>query len=318
MAEAAAEKNMDTTQPKSRPKTSVVWENFTETEKEGVQCNICKDRFAWLGSASMMPVGFLLLTACPADKETLEEEELQVPRGDGYEDVTASSDQTLTDTRTDEGQTSSFFSPHMKLMLVESTQQQVDSNLSHTIREKSRECLNWSDSLDRLGGGSAMNQCEEREEGAPPSKTTLWGEHESQTKVQSVQQQRSEVPIGQSAQQHQTQLDSIFMLLQENMISFVKEQLKEIQRVLTPNEPEYLESQRKDEDEEQRRSREAFLKITVNFLRRMKQEELADCLQRKRLRKSDRVMETVGSDEFQLGGPWWRAEVKTWCEEVFL
>uniref|UniRef100_A0A665TPL9 NACHT domain-containing protein n=1 Tax=Echeneis naucrates TaxID=173247 RepID=A0A665TPL9_ECHNA len=32
-------------------------------------------------------------------------------------------------------------------------------------------------------------------------------------------------------------------------------------------------------DEELRRSREAFLKITVNFLRRMKQEELADCLQ---------------------------------------
>ncbi|XP_029380551.1 NACHT, LRR and PYD domains-containing protein 3-like [Echeneis naucrates] len=34
-------------------------------------------------------------------------------------------------------------------------------------------------------------------------------------------------------------------------------------------------------DEEQRRSREAFLKITVNFLRRMKQDELVDCLQSK-------------------------------------
>ncbi|CAJ1087257.1 NLR family CARD domain-containing protein 3-like isoform X1 [Xyrichtys novacula] len=212
------------------------------------------------------------------------------------------------------------------------------------------------------GGGSAMNQREDREEGAPPSKTTLWGEHESQTKAQrpewqyrpdspgpgpscvsfksdrsmgrymnfkvgpqsdrqkvkherpdspgpgpgpscvslksdwsmdrpinfkegdicdeqSVQQQRSEVPIGQSAQQHQTQLDSIFMLLQENMMSFVKEQLKEIQRVLSPDEPEYFKSPREDEDEEQRRSREAFLKITLHLLRRMKQEELADCLQ---------------------------------------
>ncbi|CAJ1055901.1 protein NLRC3-like [Xyrichtys novacula] len=201
-------------------------------------------------------------------------------------------------------------------------------------------------------GGSAMNQCEDREEGAPPSKTTLPeqqyrpdspgpgpscmsfksdrskgryidfkdGHQSDHQKVkherpdspgpgpgpscvslksdwsvdrpinfkegeicdeQRVQQQRSEVPIGQSAQQHQTQLDSIFMLLQENMISFVKEQLKEIQRVLSPDEPEYLESPREDEDEEQRRSREAFLKITVNFLRRMKQEELADCLQRR-------------------------------------
>ncbi|XP_074518035.1 NLR family CARD domain-containing protein 3-like [Halichoeres trimaculatus] len=68
-------------------------------------------------------------------------------------------------------------------------------------------------------------------------------------------------------------------LLQENIISFVKSQLKEIQRTLSPDYPECFESQREDEDEEQRRSREAFLKITLHFLRRMEQEELADCLQ---------------------------------------
>uniref|UniRef100_UPI0037E96ADA NLR family CARD domain-containing protein 3-like isoform X1 n=1 Tax=Semicossyphus pulcher TaxID=241346 RepID=UPI0037E96ADA len=178
-----------------------------------------------------------------------------------------------------------------------------------------------------------MSQCEDREEGAPPSKTTLCGEHDSQTKAQRpeqqlrpdsagpgpgpapepscvsfksdrskdqiivfkdvnnsdcqrVQQQRSEVPIGQSAQQHQTQLDSIFMLLEENIVSFVKNELKKIKRVLSPDYPECLESQREDEEvldseeEEQRRSsREAFVKITLHFLRRMKQEELADCLQ---------------------------------------
>uniref|UniRef100_UPI0037E87974 protein NLRC3-like n=1 Tax=Semicossyphus pulcher TaxID=241346 RepID=UPI0037E87974 len=100
------------------------------------------------------------------------------------------------------------------------------------------------------------------------------------------QQQRSEAPIGPSAQQHQTQLDSIFMLLEENIVSFVKNELKEIQRGLSPDYPECLESQREDEEvldseeEEQRRSsREAFVKITLHFLRRMKQEELADCLQ---------------------------------------
>uniref|UniRef100_A0A8P4KCL2 Protein NLRC3 n=1 Tax=Dicentrarchus labrax TaxID=13489 RepID=A0A8P4KCL2_DICLA len=60
-----------------------------------------------------------------------------------------------------------------------------------------------------------------------------------------------------------------------------------IQKVLSSDYPECLESQREDEevfdgeDEEQRRrSREAFLKITVHFLRRMKQEELADRLQK--------------------------------------
>ncbi|XP_028430057.1 NLR family CARD domain-containing protein 3 [Perca flavescens] len=75
------------------------------------------------------------------------------------------------------------------------------------------------------------------------------------------------------------------MLLEENIVTFVKNKLKKFQKVLSPDYPECLESQRKDEDvldgedEEQRRSSsEAFLKITLHFLRRMKQEELADRL----------------------------------------
>ncbi|KAM6919937.1 protein NLRC3-like [Lycodopsis pacificus] len=99
-------------------------------------------------------------------------------------------------------------------------------------------------------------------------------------------QESSEVPRGQSAQQHQTHLGSIFMLLEENIVTFVKNELKKIQKVVSSDYPECLESQREDEevldgvDEEQRRSsRVAFEKITLDFLRRMKQEELADCLQ---------------------------------------
>ncbi|KAJ4922277.1 hypothetical protein JOQ06_021621, partial [Pogonophryne albipinna] len=173
-----------------------------------------------------------------------------------------------------------------------------------------------------------------------------------------VHQQRSESPGGQSAQQHQTDLDSIFMqsqlllvnltvldtslidgscnvlgaaasatveplvdgpgrvlvgatgsvpeplvdgpggvlvpagsevmlvdggLLEENIITFVKNELKKIQTVLTSDYPECLESQDEEvldcEDEEQRSSREAFLNISLHFLRSMKQEELADRLQ---------------------------------------
>uniref|UniRef100_A0A3P8NJM2 B30.2/SPRY domain-containing protein n=1 Tax=Astatotilapia calliptera TaxID=8154 RepID=A0A3P8NJM2_ASTCA len=199
-----------------------------------------------------------------------------------------------------------------------------------------------------------MDQCEDREEGVPPSKSTLCGEHESQTKAQRnppgpspsfvslqsdwsagrftlfkgyklsaaeriygrpagpgpepscvslksdaskddkigfkvqplsaaerVDQQNSEVPSDQSAQQHQTHLDSIFMLLEDNIITFVKNELKKIQKVLSLDYPECLESQR--EEEQRRSSREAFVKITVEFLRRMKQEKLADHLQRKHL-----------------------------------
>ncbi|KAL3967102.1 NLR family CARD domain-containing protein 3 [Sarotherodon galilaeus] len=161
-----------------------------------------------------------------------------------------------------------------------------------------------------------MDQCEDREKGVPPSKTTLCGEHESQTKAQrnqpgpspssvslksdhskrapiefkhqqvsaadSVDQESSEVPSGQSAQHHQTYLDSIFMLLEEKITTFVKNELKKIQKVLSPGYPECLESQREDKEEEQRRSsRDAFVKITLDFMRRMKLDELADHLQRK-------------------------------------
>ncbi|XP_058468827.1 NACHT, LRR and PYD domains-containing protein 3-like, partial [Solea solea] len=89
-----------------------------------------------------------------------------------------------------------------------------------------------------------------------------------------VDQQRTEVLSGQSVQQHGADLDSIFKLLEENIICFVKNELKKIHKVLDTNHTEVSESQR--EDEEQRSSREAFLKITDDFLRRMKQEKLAD------------------------------------------
>ncbi|XP_039907617.1 NLR family CARD domain-containing protein 3-like isoform X4 [Simochromis diagramma] len=204
------------------------------------------------------------------------------------------------------------------------------------------------------GVGSAMDQCEDREEGVPPSKTALCGEHESQTKAQRNQpgpepscvslksndskelatdfkqktsssktihqmlnslrpepscvsskserpnnlntsfrhtakkmhQESSEVPSGQSEQQDQKHLDSIFRLLEENIITFVKNELKKIQKVLSPDHPECLASQWKDkemlEGENQKRSsREALLKMVDDFLRWMKQEDLADSLQRR-------------------------------------
>nr|XP_054591116.1 NLR family CARD domain-containing protein 3-like isoform X2 [Nothobranchius furzeri] len=243
-----------------------------------------------------------------------------------------------------------------------------------------------------------MDQCEDREEGVPPSKTGLCGEHESQSKAQRycllkdhplfrsqasklekpepgpepscvsfkrwsmgqvikfnqrvpseqqihqrlgpgpgpscvsfksdrskdfiihfsssgappapaerVDQQSSEVPSGQSAQQHQTQLDSIFMLLVDNILTFVKNELKKIHKLLSSDDPECLERLREDEevlegeDEEQRRSsREAFVKITDSFLRRMKQEELAERLQRRRVAAvSQQKLKSVLKKKFQ-------------------
>uniref|UniRef100_A0AAQ4Q186 NACHT domain-containing protein n=1 Tax=Gasterosteus aculeatus aculeatus TaxID=481459 RepID=A0AAQ4Q186_GASAC len=162
-----------------------------------------------------------------------------------------------------------------------------------------------------------MNQAEDPEDGVPPSEAPLCGEHDSQTKAQRTHQrpgpgpgpscvsmksnqsmdhpivfkdvgpsvdaredqESSEVPTGPSAQQHQTHLDSIFMLLEENILTFVENELKKIQEVVSSDYPECLEEEEEELDEEQRRSREAFVKISVHFLRRMKQEELAECLQ---------------------------------------
>ncbi|XP_061566774.1 NACHT, LRR and PYD domains-containing protein 6-like, partial [Cololabis saira] len=96
-----------------------------------------------------------------------------------------------------------------------------------------------------------------------------------------VDQQISESPSGPSVQQHQTQLDSVFQLLEDDIIMFVKDELKKILKVLSPVYPESSESLEEDEDEEQKSIRETLVKITVKFLRRRKQEKLADLLQRK-------------------------------------
>ncbi|XP_075994687.1 protein NLRC3-like [Genypterus blacodes] len=97
---------------------------------------------------------------------------------------------------------------------------------------------------------------------------------------ESLQLNQSEVSTGQCAQQHPADLDSIFMLLEENIVRFVKNELKSIQKGLSPE----FKSQNEDEevtggeDEEQRSIREALVTLTETFLRRMKHEELAESL----------------------------------------
>ncbi|XP_071028940.1 NLR family CARD domain-containing protein 3-like [Oncorhynchus clarkii lewisi] len=103
------------------------------------------------------------------------------------------------------------------------------------------------------------------------------------------QQERSESEIlsGQSSQSHQTDLDSIFSLLEEKILTFVKNELKMFKRILSPELTEGFESQKQDnevvdaEDEKQESSaREGALKITLHILRKMNQKELADTLEK--------------------------------------
>uniref|UniRef100_A0AAZ1XKT0 NACHT domain-containing protein n=1 Tax=Oreochromis aureus TaxID=47969 RepID=A0AAZ1XKT0_OREAU len=100
-----------------------------------------------------------------------------------------------------------------------------------------------------------------------------------------VDQQSSEVPSGQSAQQHQTQLNSIFMILESKIITYVKNELKKIQTDLSPNDLQCFKSQCEDDDvlqsvdeKQSKSSREAFVTITVNLLKKMKQNKFAERL----------------------------------------
>ncbi|XP_030609462.1 NLR family CARD domain-containing protein 3-like isoform X2 [Archocentrus centrarchus] len=106
--------------------------------------------------------------------------------------------------------------------------------------------------------------------------------------VEKVDQQSSDVLSLQHQQQQQTDLDQIFMRLEENIITFVKDELQKMKSFLNPDYRESSECQREDEEEldseeekQRKSSKEAFLKLTVNFLRKMNQDEFADRLQSK-------------------------------------
>lgn len=80
-------------------------------------------------------------------------------------------------------------------------------------------------------------------------------------------------------------LSVLLQLLQEDIIAFVKNELQMIQSVLSQGNSDYLETQKKHEvgdvgEEKQIRIRRmAFLKITLQFLRRMNHNELAKSIQ---------------------------------------
>ncbi|KAM9471282.1 LOW QUALITY PROTEIN: NLR family CARD domain-containing protein 3-like [Salvelinus alpinus] len=186
--------------------------------------------------------------------------------------------------------------------------------------------MSLSGEREERGPASKMSLSGEREEGGPASKMSLSGEHDTKAKStikqerpaspvpscvsmksdwsmnppiefregdfsteQRNQQERSESEIlsGPSSQSHQTDLASIFSLLEEKIMTFVKNELKMFKRILSPELPEGFESQKQDkevvdaEDEKQESSaREGALKITLHVLRKMNQKELADTLEK--------------------------------------
>ncbi|XP_059203368.1 NACHT, LRR and PYD domains-containing protein 12-like [Centropristis striata] len=156
---------------------------------------------------------------------------------------------------------------------------------------------------------------QEREESPTPSCVSMKSDESMKSPLAfqkhfpeiKVHQETLQVPCDQPALTHQVELNSIFMLLEENMVSFVKSELQKFQKFLRADNAECLEWQCKDEgavnSEEEKReksSQEAFLKITINFLRSMQQEELADTLHNKSLATlCQRNLKSHLKDKFQ-------------------
>ncbi|XP_071028757.1 NLR family CARD domain-containing protein 3-like [Oncorhynchus clarkii lewisi] len=176
--------------------------------------------------------------------------------------------------------------------------------------------MSLSGEREEEGPASKMSLSGERERG-PASKMYLSGEHEIKVKSpikrkrpaspvpscvsmksdwsmnlptrfregdfsteQSYQQERSELEMlsGQSSQSQHIDLTSIFSLLEEKIMTFVKNELKRFKRILSPELPQGFESQKQDEESS---AREGALKITLHVLRKMNQKELADTLEKK-------------------------------------
>ncbi|XP_074531460.1 protein NLRC3-like [Halichoeres trimaculatus] len=129
-----------------------------------------------------------------------------------------------------------------------------------------------------LFGKSTNERIHHRPESAGPGPSCL--------SVKSDQSMSDPIQFGQSADERadlqsakapsgQSHLDSIFKTVEENIITFVKDELKEFKKTLSSGCAANSEGLR----EKGNQSRAALMKMTLNFLRSMKQEELADCLQ---------------------------------------
>ncbi|KAM4580644.1 protein NLRC3-like [Odontesthes bonariensis] len=161
-----------------------------------------------------------------------------------------------------------------------------------------------------------MSESEEKEEGALPSSTILYNKHDDKTKLQRTEppqipaeRKPSEstscisMKSGRSMEEHNDFKQSncslevdepaedscpsqmgtptpveTFKLLEKNINQFVQSELNKIQRILNVKSEEEMYD---DVEEPRKRATDAFLKITLYFLRSMKQEDWADLLESK-------------------------------------
>ncbi|XP_015228841.1 PREDICTED: uncharacterized protein LOC107083853 [Cyprinodon variegatus] len=84
-----------------------------------------------------------------------------------------------------------------------------------------------------------------------------------------------------SGHENKSHLDSVFKVLEDDIMHFVTSELRKIKNMLSPEgSGRYSENKEDTADEEMhgKINRDAFLKITINFLRRRNEERLAESL----------------------------------------
>uniref|UniRef100_A0A672FEM3 NACHT domain-containing protein n=1 Tax=Salarias fasciatus TaxID=181472 RepID=A0A672FEM3_SALFA len=149
------------------------------------------------------------------------------------------------------------------------SQQSKGANINFS--EGTPNCHDWQQER-----GGSLNSCESRkpERSEAPSGDFMTENHHVTERPFSEERQ---------FQQPELSLTNTLKLLQENINSFVGNELEAVKKLL---DPESVEERREKvevvEDEKILKSnREAFQKIVMNFLKTMKQENLAYCLERK-------------------------------------
>ncbi|KAM4568778.1 LOW QUALITY PROTEIN: NACHT, LRR and PYD domains-containing protein 3-like [Fundulus diaphanus] len=130
-----------------------------------------------------------------------------------------------------------------------------------------------------LLNSSIMCQCEVKEQAHLSRNDRLPVEHDSPIRTESVHQKPSE-----EFSTHQINLCAIFKMLEEDVLNFAKNELKTFRNILSLDYPESFEIQEVvtfEEENENINLKKDFLKITLEFMRNMKQEELGHALQNK-------------------------------------
>ncbi|XP_071000553.1 NLR family CARD domain-containing protein 3-like [Oncorhynchus clarkii lewisi] len=184
-----------------------------------------------------------------------------------------------------------------------------DQSMEHPVLFRKRDGSTKQSPIQQKRPVSPVTSCVSMKSDQSMGHPVLFRKRDGSTKQRHQQNRpKSEIPSGQSAQSHQQDLPAILKSLEENFITFVKNELKNINRILcseSSDHPVFFGSQTedKDVDKPERIAREGALDISLYILRNINQMELADKLEKSILdtpaMKSQRKLKSHLKNKFE-------------------